>query len=89
MSCVVSDRAMTHGPPIIVCVDDDHSLRALCWLNLWFQGYRCMPCESAEAALEAVRLLPVALAILDFEMPGMTGSDLAKSFRTLRASQGS
>ena len=71
-------------PPIVICVDDDHAMRTLYWQSLWSQGYRCMACESADAALEAVRQLPVALAILDYDMPTVTGAELARKLRDMR-----
>jgi DNA-binding NtrC family response regulator len=84
MSRQNSQTAAQKRPPVIICVDDDHVIRTLYWQNLSLQGYRCMPCESAEAALEAVRQLPVSLAILDYDMPAVTGAELARQLRDLQ-----
>lgn len=70
--------------PIVLCVDDNHTLRSLYWHVLSVHGYRCIACESADAALEAVRLLPVSVVTLDFDMPGRNGADLARSIRAIR-----
>jgi len=84
MSQLNSANAQPATPPIVICVDDDHAVRTLYWQCLWSQGYRCLPCESAEAAFEAVRQLPVSLAILDYDMPGATGGELARKLRAMR-----
>lgn len=43
-----------------------------------------MPCESPGAALAVVQSLPVVMAILDFEMPGQNGAQLASALRAVR-----
>jgi len=70
--------------PIVLCVDDNHTLRSLYWHVLSANGYRCIACESAAAALEAVRLLPVSVVTLDYDMPGQNGAELARSIREIR-----
>lgn len=84
MSLIQVDRREVVDGPIVVCVDDDHSLRILYWQSLSLQGYRCIPCESPEAVLQTVKMLPVALVVVDFEMPVMTGAELAGALRAIR-----
>src|ERR1700753_2615941 len=69
--------------PIVLCVDDNQVLRSLYWHVLSAKGYRCIACESADAALEAVRLLPVTVVTLDYDMPGKNGAELARSIRAI------
>jgi DNA-binding NtrC family response regulator len=84
MSLSIPAHSRLMRPPIVLCVDDDHAIRILYWQSLWSQGYLCMTCESADAALEAVRQLPVAVAILDYDMPTVTGTELAQKLRAMQ-----
>ena len=70
--------------PMIVCVDDDQALLALYLQTFLRNGYRCIPCASAAAALAAVQSLPVAMAVLDFELPEQNGAQLARALRAIR-----
>src|SRR6202021_2440881 len=84
MSLSIPAHSRLMRPPIVLWVDDDHAIRTLYWQSLWSQGYLCMTCESADAALEAVRQLPVAVAILDYDMPTVTGTELAQKLRAMQ-----
>lgn len=65
--------------PLVLCVDDDDGMRKFYGTLLSKEGYEVM---SAETGLQALDLLqsarsPVDAAILDYELPGMNGFELA------------
>lgn len=70
--------------PVVLSVDDDHRLLFLYWQSFGRQGFRCIPCATGEAAMEALRMLPVSLVTLDFDMPGRNGAELAREIRKVR-----
>ena len=72
-----------HAPPLILCVDDDPVCRAVFGSIFTFAGLRTIVCESALVALEIVQRQAVDLAVLDCDMPGVGGIELAKLFRSL------
>lgn len=66
----------------ILVVDDNQVLRTLVSQVLEAEGYVAIPAESAQAALEAIRLSPPDLIITDQVMPEMTGVELIRTLRT-------
>jgi two-component system, OmpR family, phosphate regulon response regulator PhoB len=60
-------------------VDDNDVLRLLLTHALESAGYVAIPADSAETALEAVRLDPPDLCLVDHVMPGMSGADLIRA----------
>ena len=72
--------------PVILCVDDDHSILALYYARFSLDGYRCVPCESLGAATAMVHVVPVALAVLDYDVPGTNGVEIARCLRAIRPS---
>lgn len=70
--------------PVVLSVDDDHRLLFLYWQSFGAQGFRCVPCSTAEAAMAALQMLPVELVTMDFDMPGQNGAELAREMRRLR-----
>jgi CheY-like chemotaxis protein len=71
------------SPKRVLVVDDNALLRALLTQSLEHAGYEALSAESGEAALEAVRLSPPDVCVVDQVMPGMSGAEL---IRVLRAS---
>ena len=68
------DRAT--GKPVITIVEDDTLvLRSLARL-IRAAGYRVLAFESAEEFLESTQAGEVACAILDLQLPGMSGLEL-------------
>jgi CheY-like chemotaxis protein len=63
----------------ILVVDDDPPLLKLVTIYLSRLGYSVVSCRSAEEAWELVRAAPsgYALALVDLNMPGMRGEELA------------
>lgn len=70
--------------PVVLSVDDDHRLLFLYWQSFAQQGFRCVPCATGEAAMDALRMLPVSLVTMDFDMPGRNGAEWAHEMRRLR-----
>src|ERR1700710_346895 len=72
---------MTAAPTRILLVDDlDENLLALEAI-LRQDGLECVKARSGEEALELLLIHDVALALLDVQMPGMNGFQLAEFMR--------
>jgi CheY-like chemotaxis protein len=73
------------GSGIALLVDDEPLVRASVGEMLADLGYEVVEAESATDALQKVSQgLAVELVVTDHLMPGMTGSELARSLRELR-----
>jgi len=72
---------MAQAPKRILVVDDNALLRTLLAQSLEHAGYETVSAESGEAALEAARLSPPDLCVVDHLMPGMTGAELIRALR--------
>lgn len=72
----------------ILVVDDEEAVRAVIARTLEAAGFTVLEAEHGEAALAVVRGFPgvLALAIVDMNMPVMTGSEFAREFRPIRPS---
>lgn len=76
---------MTQPTPTVLVVDDDpDTCRNLADI-LGDLGYHVETATNGMAALELVRRHPFDVALLDFKMPGMTGLELYREIRKLRA----
>jgi DNA-binding response OmpR family regulator len=62
----------------ILAVDDEAHILHVVSLKLKNAGYTVITANDAEEALEAASASPVDLVITDFQMPGMSGVDLAR-----------
>ena len=71
----------------ILYLDDDESLVFLVTRLLKRRGYRITGCCDQREALTAIRANPAAfdLVVTDYNMPGMSGLDVAREIRTIRA----
>ncbi|MCC7405309.1 MAG: response regulator transcription factor [Bdellovibrionales bacterium] len=67
----------------ILVVEDESEIRELIALQLRRQGYQVTEAESAEQALEVWRGGGVALIVLDWMLPGMSGRDFTKTLRSM------
>ena len=72
----------------ILVVDDEESVRAVIARTLQSVGFAVLEAEHGEAALAVVRGFSgvLALAVVDMNMPVMTGSEFAREFRPMRPS---
>jgi CheY-like chemotaxis protein len=65
-------RASGANPPVLVVDDHDETRNALVRL-LHLQGHAVVTARDGEAALEFLRRVPVALIVMDLEMPRVNG----------------
>jgi response regulator NasT len=68
-------------PPTILTVDDDDLILRFLAEILTSVGYRVIAATSGEKALETILELEPDLAIIDVNMPGMNGLELAQKLR--------
>ena len=74
----MESRDSTQG---VLVVDDDAFMRTLLLMRLQWAGFRVTAVANGAAALEAVKRDCFAAVILDFEMPGMNGIEVARRLR--------
>ena len=69
------------GPPTVLIVDDDQSLRLLCRVNLELDGYRVLEAENVGEAERALGGGEVDLVLLDVHVGTESGVELMRSLR--------
>jgi DNA-binding NtrC family response regulator len=52
-------------PHTVLVVDDDHSMRMLCRVNLELEGYKVVEAETVDAAIGRLGAEPVDVVLLD------------------------
>lgn len=67
--------------PKLLCVDDDASVRELYRILLGSFGYEVVVAENGAQALQLFRPREIDAVILDYEMPGMNGGELAAEIK--------
>ena len=72
----------------ILVVDDEELVRSVIARTLEDAGFAVLQAEHGEAALRVVRdfVGVLALAVVDMNMPVMTGSEFAREFRPMHPS---
>jgi CheY-like chemotaxis protein len=70
--------------PLVLCVDDNEAILSLTKRALECTGYRVLTVNNGAAALEAFAANPVDAVILDYEMPGMTGGQVALEMKRIK-----
>lgn len=65
----------------ILVVDDNEMLRHLACDILRTEGYHAVPAANAAAALRALEEEEFDLLVTDYQMPGMSGVELARAVR--------
>ncbi len=71
--------------PAVLCVDDDPSLLKLTKMALELAGYRVLTAENGEEALRKFAAKSLDAVVLDYEMPGMNGVEVASAMKRLNA----
>src|SRR5213082_2210500 len=66
----------------ILVVDDDAVSRKILAQLLASAGHQCRECEDGTEALELIRAQQPSLLLLDFDMPGLNGTEVLKSLRS-------
>lgn len=74
-----------HNDRILLVDDDTASLEVLCEV-LIRASYDIVSAENGHGALEIVRNHPIDLAILDFNLPDITGSELLQQIKRFQPS---
>lgn len=76
----------TNPPPRanVLCVDDDPDLLSAVCRILRVDGYQVYAADSPRAALAILSAQPIAVLVSDYEMPEMTGIELAVRARALQ-----
>lgn len=69
----------------ILVVDDNEANLRLINAVLKTRGYQLMEATSGEAALETVTTMQPALVLMDVQMPGLSGIDVARTIRAMPA----
>jgi FixJ family two-component response regulator len=72
---------MSHEPPMIFVVDDDSSVCHATSRLLSAAGFRARTFPNAEALLDSRSLAEAACLILDINLPGISGLELAARLR--------
>ncbi|MBN1360876.1 MAG: response regulator [Sedimentisphaerales bacterium] len=65
----------------ILVVDDEEDIRELVQLNLSREGYKTLPCETGEEALDQARSRRPDAIVLDLMLPGMDGLEVCKRLK--------
>jgi DNA-binding response OmpR family regulator len=68
------------GDVTILVVDDETHILHVVSLKLKNAGYNVLTAKDGEEALEISSGIPIQLLITDFQMPGMSGLELASRF---------
>lgn len=75
---------MTDTRPKILSIDDNHSLNSMRQMVLAVSGFDCDVAATAEQALAMVLTCHYDVILLDYYLPGTTGSQVANTIKTLR-----
>ena len=70
----------------VILVDDDSSVRTATQHILEYLGFEVQAYPDGQTAIQAIARdhQPISLLVTDYNMPGLTGYELAQLFRTLR-----
>jgi DNA-binding NarL/FixJ family response regulator len=65
----------------ILVVEDDEGLRELVRVTLETYGFNAVPAQSGEIALEEARTVALGGAIVDVQLPGISGYEVCRTLR--------
>ena len=75
----------SHQADLILLVDDDATGRSVRALVLAANGHHVLEVGEAQAALSALASEPIRLVIVDYFLDGLTGDELARQMRLVKA----
>ena len=67
----------------VLVVDDEHSLRLLCRVNLELEGHRVLEAATMEVARELLATEPIDVVLLDVHVGNDNGIDLLDDIESL------
>ena len=70
--------------PLVLCVDDNEAILNLTKIVLEGKGFRVLAVNNGVAALKTFAAFPVDAVILDYEMPGMNGGQVALAMKHIK-----
>jgi FixJ family two-component response regulator len=70
---------MAHDPPLIAVVDDEESVRLALARMLRASSFEVSIYRSGEDFLDSLKTVVPDCAVLDFQMPGLTGRDVQRA----------
>jgi DNA-binding NtrC family response regulator len=83
---VTLEDDMTKYSQTILYVDDETELRIFLAALLEYRGFRVRTAKRALDALELIATLHFEVVIVDYDLPDMTGAQLAQEIRALEPS---
>ena len=88
MCCALSPTSEITRPagPAVLCVDDSENMLIICRTMLEASGYEVFTARDGKAGLELLRQHSIDVAVIDNQMPGMTGTELAREIKRERKS---
>jgi CheY-like chemotaxis protein len=78
------DPAPADSQKLILCIDDDRAILSYEKALLESSGYSVTTAASAQEGLELVATCKFDAVLLDYELPGMNGCDVAFEIRRVR-----
>ncbi len=70
--------------PLILCVDEDAETLDIIRMALESKGYRVLTSRDGYTALNAFAVCPIDAVILEHDMPGMNGVELARQMMRIK-----
>ena len=77
---------MANSPPLIAVVDDEESVRLALARMLRASSFEVSIYRSGEDFLESLKTVVPDCAVLDFQMPGLTGRDVQRAISVAKLS---
>jgi FixJ family two-component response regulator len=77
---------MANSPPLIAVVDDEESVRLALARMLRASSFEVSIYRSGEDFLESLKTVVPDCAVLDFQMPGLTGRDVQRAIAVAKLS---
>ena len=77
---------MANSPPLIAVVDDEESVRLALARMLRASSFDVSIYRSGEDFLESLKTVVPDCAVLDFQMPGLTGRDIQRALSVAKLS---